>query len=49
MENNAKNIYLSVISGEGQNLNKEMVEFSISIIFQYFMQILAKFNTFSRA
>jgi len=32
-----------------QNLNKQPAEFGISILFQYFMYILAKFNTFSRS
>jgi len=31
------------------NLNKEMVEFRISIHSQYFMNILAQFNTFSKS
>jgi len=47
MEHNVKNICETVISGEEQNLNKQMVEFGISTHFQYFMNILAKFNTFS--
>jgi len=29
--------------------NKQMAEFRISILFQYGMYILAKFNTFSRS
>jgi len=32
-----------------QHFNIEMVEFRISILFQYFMYILAKLNTFSRS
>jgi len=35
MEHNAKNICRTV-RGEAQNLNKQMVEFRISILFQYF-------------
>jgi len=38
-----------VISSKEQNLKKQMVEFSISILFQIFMYILTKFNTFSRS
>jgi len=49
MEHNAKNICRTVISSEENNFNKQMVEFRISILFQYFMYILAKFNTFSRS
>jgi len=41
MEHNANKICKSVISGEKQNLNKQMAEFGISILFQYFMYILA--------
>jgi len=44
-----KNICRTVISGKVKNLNKQMVELRISILFQYFMHILAKFNTFSRS
>jgi len=36
-----KNICRTVISGEEQNLNKEMVEFRNSILFQYFICIFA--------
>jgi len=36
-----KNVCGTVTSGEEQNLNKRMVEFRISILFQYFMYILA--------
>jgi len=32
-----------------QNLNKQTATFRISILFQYFVHILAKFNTFSRS
>jgi len=39
----------TVISGEEQNLNKQIVEFRISILLQYFIYIVAKFNTFSRS
>ena len=49
MEDNAKKICKTVISGKEQNLNKQMAEFGISILFQYFMYILDKFNTFSRS
>jgi len=38
MEHNANNIW-SVLSGEEQNLNKQMVEFRISILFQYFLKV----------
>ena len=49
MEHNAKNICKTVISGVEQNLNKHMDEFGISILFQYFLNILAEFNAFSRS
>jgi len=49
MEHNAKNICKTIISGEEQNLNKQMVEFRISILFQYFVYILARFNTISKS
>ena len=49
MEHDAKNFCRTVISGKEQNLNKQMVEFEISILFQYYMHILAKFNTFLRS
>jgi len=49
MDHNAKNICRTVISGEEQNLSKQMVEFRISILFQYFMNILVIFTTFSRS
>ena len=39
----------TVVSGEEQNLNKQMAEFRIAILFQYFMYLLAKLNTFSRS
>ena len=39
------NICKTAISGEEQNLYKQMAEFRISILFQYFIYILAKFNT----
>ena len=42
-----KNICRTVISSKEQNLNKQMAEFRISILFQYSMYILAKFNIFS--
>ena len=42
-----KNIYRTVISVKEQNLNKETVEFRISILFQSLVCISAKFNTFS--
>ena len=46
MEYNAKN--KTAISGKEQNLNKRMAESAISLLFQYFIYILHKFNTFSR-
>jgi len=49
MEHNAKNTCTIVISGKEQNLNKRMLKFGISIIFQYFVYIWAKINTFSRS
>jgi len=49
MEHNAKIIYRTVISGKEQNLNKQMAEFRISVLFQCFMNLLAWFNTFSRS
>jgi len=49
MEHNAKNICKTVISSKEQNLNKQMVEFGISIFFQYFLYILAKFNNINDA
>jgi len=42
-----KSICRTVTSGKEQNLNKQMAEFRISMLFQYFMHILAKFNAFS--
>jgi len=48
MEHYAENIRRTVISGKEQHLNKQMAEFGISILFQYYMYILPKFNTFSR-
>jgi len=39
----------SLISGKEQNLNKQMVEFRIYKLFQYFMYIFAKLDTFSRS
>ena len=39
----------TAISGKEQNLNKQMAEFGISKLFHYFMNILAKFITFSRS
>jgi len=48
MEHNAKNICKTFISGKEQNFNKQVTEFGISMLFQYVMCILAKFNTFSR-
>ena len=41
MEHNAKIIYRTVISGKEQNLNKQMAEFRISVLFQCFMNLLA--------
>jgi len=35
MKHNAKIICRNVISGKEQNLNKEMAEFGISLLFQY--------------
>jgi len=49
IEHNARDICKTVISGKAQNLNKQMAQFVISILFQYFIYILAKFNTFSRS
>jgi len=49
MEHNAKNICRTVISGKEQNLKEQLLEFGIPILFQYFMYILTKFNTFSRS
>jgi len=49
VEQNANNICKTIITGGEQNLNKQMAEFGISILCQYFMFILAKFNTFSRS
>jgi len=45
MEYNAKN---KTAIGKEQNLNKRMAESAISLLFQYFIYILHKFNTFSR-
>jgi len=39
----------TVISSREQNLNKQMAELGISVLFQYSTDILAKFNTFSRS
>jgi len=36
------------LSGQEQHLNKQTTGFGIFILFQYYMYILAKFNTFSR-
>jgi len=44
-----KNICKTVISGKEQNLNKQMAECGISILFLYFMYILTKCNTLSRS
>jgi len=49
MEHNEKNIRKIVSSSDEQNLNKKMAEFRIPILFQHFMYILAKSNTFSRS
>jgi len=49
MDHNEKNICGFVISSKEQNLKKQIVEFSISILFQNFMYILTKFNTFLRS
>jgi len=46
---NEKYICKTVISGKEQNLDKPKAEFGISILFQYFMYILANFNTSSRS
>jgi len=46
MEHNAKNICKTVISGKEQNLNKQIAEFEISILFQHFLYIFAKFQYF---
>ena len=45
MKHNAKNICKTVINSKELNLKKQMAEFVISILFQYFMHILAKFST----
>jgi len=45
-EHNEKNICKVVISSEEQILKKQMAEFGISKLFQYFMNILDKVNTF---
>jgi len=42
-----KKICKTVISDKEHNLKKQMAEFGISILFQYFTYILAKFHTFS--
>jgi len=34
-------------NGKEQNPNKHMAEFGISILFQYFLCVLEKFNTFA--
>ena len=48
MEHNAKKHDLQTfISGKEHSLNKQMTKFGISMLFQYLMHILAKFNTFS--
>ena len=49
MQHNAKRIGKTVISAKEQNLNNQMPKFGISILFQCFMYILAKLNTFSRS
>ena len=41
IEHNAKNICKTVTSSKVQNLNKQMAEFGIPILFQYFIDILA--------
>jgi len=46
MVHNAKSICKTL---KEKKLNKQTDEFGISILFQYFMYILAKFNTFSRS
>jgi len=43
-----KQICKTVKSGKEQNLNKKLAEFETSILFRYFMYILAKFKPFSR-
>ena len=48
MEHNAKNICKTVISDKEQNLNKQMAECGIPILFQHFVYILAKLNIFQR-
>jgi len=40
MEHNARNICRTVISGKEQNVDTQMDEFRISILFEYFMNIL---------
>jgi len=47
VEYNAKNICKTDIIGKEQNFNKQIAEFGISTLFQYFMYISAKFSTFS--
>jgi len=48
-DHDVENIYRTVIRGMEQNQYKQMIEFSISILFQYFMHISANFNTVSRS
>jgi len=47
MEHNAYKICKTVISGKEQN--QLTAEFGIYMLFQYFVYVLAKFNTFSRS
>jgi len=49
MEHNAKTICKTVISGKEWKVIKGMAKFGISMLFQYFMHILDKFNSFSRS
>jgi len=49
MEHMQNYINKIVISDQEQNLNKHKTECGISILFQYLMCILVKFNTFSRS
>jgi len=49
MEHNKKDICKTVINRKEQNLNKQMTEFGIYLLFQYFMYILVKLNTFPRS
>jgi len=49
LEHNAENICRTIISAEEQNLNKQMLEFRLAILFQYSMNTSTKSNTFARS